>query len=104
MWESCCSIIYANLYREVLFNMKEWQKSFLGGLVIGGLGIIPLLLWLAEIRLTFRCPSCGERITVWKEKKQLVPQLQSDSQKQGDGPSEDSEERTDLAIATAPTI
>ena len=81
--------------------MKDWQKSLLGGLVIGSVGVAPVLFWLAEIRVRFRCPGCGEQITAWKKSKQVLPQLEAHSQGEAD---EESEETSDRFIASAPTV
>ena len=79
--------------------MKDWQKSFIGGLIIGSFGVVPLLFWLAEISVKFRCPSCDEEITIRKAKKQIVPQLKTHQES-----DENSEGTTKISIATAPTV
>ncbi|MCZ6680536.1 MAG: hypothetical protein O7E52_25170 [Candidatus Poribacteria bacterium] len=83
--------------------MKDWQKNLLGGLAVGSLGIVPLLFWLAEIRVNFRCPNCDELITVCKRHKQMRLQLKA-HQHEGQRHTDESEDATDLSIATAPTV
>ena len=85
--------------------MKDSQRSFLSGLFIGSFGILPLILWLSEIRIKFRCPTCDAPITVQKRKTQLIPELSTDLPEEIQRSSDDdSSETSDLFIATAPTV
>lgn len=85
--------------------MKDWQKGLLGGLFIGSFGMVPLALWLAEIKVTFHCPNCDSPITMWKERKEFLPQLRIDSQEEAENTEEaELAEESSLSIATAPTV
>ena len=53
--------------------MKNLQKGLLTGLFVGGLGTIPLLFWLLDLRAKFRCPHCDEPILIQKLKGNLKP-------------------------------
>ena len=55
--------------------MKNLQKGLLTGLFVGGLGTIPLLFWLLNIRAKFRCPHCDEPILIQKLKGNLKPKI-----------------------------
>ena len=55
--------------------MKNLQKGLLTGLFVGGLGTIPLLFWLLDIRAKFRCPHCDEPILIQKLKGNLKPKI-----------------------------
>jgi len=66
---------------------------------------LPLVLWLSEIRIKFRCPTCDAPITVQKRKTQLIPELSTDLPEEVQRSSDDdSSETSDLFIATAPTV
>jgi len=85
--------------------MNDWQKGFLGGLVVGCVGLAPLLLWLADIRARFRCPNCDEHISIHKDSCELVPQLETLLQRESVGAMADESDRsTKLSIAVAPTV
>jgi hypothetical protein len=85
--------------------MKDWQKGFLGGFILGSLGVAPLLLWLTEIKARLRCPNCGEHITIHKGSGEIVPQLETEGRRKGEGADDDNPEApTKLSIAAAPTV
>ena len=85
--------------------MKDSQRSFLSGLFIGSFGILPLILWLSEIRLKFRCPTCDAPITVRKRKTQLIPEFSTDLPEGVRRSSDDDSSETSAPfIATAPTV
>ena len=81
--------------------MKDWRNGFPSGLFIGAFGIVPLILWLAEMRVMFRCPNCDSVVTLQKENQQIAPRVLGDST---EGPrirtDRDSSETSNLAIAT----
>ena len=55
--------------------MKNIQKGLLTGLFVGGLGTIPLLFWLLDLRAKFRCPHCDEPISIQKLTGNLNPKI-----------------------------
>lgn len=77
--------------------MKSWQKGFLGGVLLGGIGAVPLVWWASSLKVSFHCPNCDATLAIKKSARQVAPRISiQDDVPEDDTPSD--------GIAVAPTV